>query len=125
MFSESFAISASGLRSQAERLRVTSENIANIDTPGYRAKLVAFEADADGNGGVAIDRVFLSRAESLTKFNPDHPLADENGEYLSSNVSLVTEVANGREAQQSYQANLKMFDQARQMSSELMNILKK
>ena len=38
-------LAASGLRAQAVRLRHISENIANVDTPGYRRKLVAFRPE--------------------------------------------------------------------------------
>jgi flagellar basal-body rod protein FlgC len=52
-------------------------------------------------------------------------MADSGGHYLGSNVDLVVEIADAREAQRSYEANLKMFDQARQMSSGLMDLLRK
>ncbi len=51
-------------------------------------------------------------------------MADENGYYEGSSVDLVIEIANAREAQRSYEANLKMFDQARQMSSSLLGLLR-
>ena len=37
-FSNALSVSASGLRAQAQRLTHVSENIANADTPGARAK---------------------------------------------------------------------------------------
>lgn len=40
---DSLAISASGMRAQATRLRHVAENMANADTPGYQRKLVTFE----------------------------------------------------------------------------------
>ena len=40
-------------------------------------------------------------------------------------MNLVIEVADAREAQRSYEANLKMFDQSRQMSSSLLELLRK
>ena len=58
-------------------------------------------------------------------FNPSHPLADETGHFKGSNVDLVIEIADAREAQRSYEANLKMLDQSRQMSSSLMDLLRK
>ena len=58
-------------------------------------------------------------------FDPSHPLADETGHFQGSNVNLMIEIADAREAQRSYEANLKMFDQTRQMSSGLMDLLRK
>ena len=71
------------------------------------------------------DRVQLDRGELTRIYDPGHPLADETGQYDGSNVDLMIEIADAREAQRSYEANLKMFEQARQMSSRLMELLRK
>ena len=121
-FSDALATSASGLRAQATRLRHVSENIANADTPGYHRKTVSFEAEIDNGratGAVA------ATPPRLDHRDPGHPLADEAGYYAGSNVDLVIEIADAREAQRSYEANLKMFDQARQMSSALLDLLRR
>ena len=52
-------------------------------------------------------------------------MADESGHYDGSNVNLVIEIADAREAQRSYEANLKMFDQARQMTTRLLELLRR
>ena len=125
-FSKSLSVSASGLRAQAARLRHVSENISNTDTPGYRRKTVPFRAETGAEvtrvttGPVALDRTPPARI-----FDPSHPLADESGYHEGSNVNLLIEIADAREAQRSYEANLKRFDQARQMSERLMELLRK
>lgn len=127
-FSESLFVSASGLQAQAKRLRLVSENIANADTPGYRRKLVPFETEmnrATGVVSVATGRVTLDRTELDKIHDPSHPMADQTGHYEASNVDLIIEMADAREAQRSYEANLKMFDQARQMSSGLLELLRR
>lgn len=122
--STSLALAASGMQAQATRLRVTSENISNADTPGFHRKTVSFRDAMDG-GRVATGPIGLDRSAPKKIYDPGHPLADDNGHYLGSNVNLVIEIADAREAQRSYEANLKMFDQARQMSSALMDILRR
>ncbi|NOC45966.1 flagellar basal body rod protein FlgC [Ruegeria sp. HKCCD7559] len=125
-FSHSLAASASALRAQAARLRHVSENISNADTPGYRRKTVPFETmEKEGRNVVKAGRVKLDRRDLTRIFDPGHPLADASGHYLGSNVDLMIEIADAREAQRSYEANLKMFDQTRQMSSSLMELLRK
>ncbi len=126
-FADSLSLSSSGLKAQAARLRHVSENIANSDTPGYRRKTVAFETALHGDvpGAVEPGRVHLDPSELKQIYDPSHPMADENGNYAGSNVELVIEIADAREAQRSYEANLKMFDQARQMSSSLMDLLRR
>ena len=125
---QTLAASASGMQAQALRIRYVSENIANADTPGYRRKSAAFE-EAMGSGAedrlVKLGPVELDK-RALTKiYDPGHPMADPTGHYDGSNVDLVVEIADAREAQRSYEANLKMFDQARQMSASLLDLLRK
>ncbi|WP_299984257.1 flagellar basal body rod protein FlgC [uncultured Ruegeria sp.] len=125
-FSHSLSASASALRAQAARLRHVSENISNADTPGYRRKSVPFESvQVDGKETVQPGRVKLDRRDLIRIYDPGHPMADATGHYRGSNVDLMIEIADAREAQRSYEANLKMFDQTRQMSSSLMDLLRK
>lgn len=129
--SHTLALAASGMQAQATRLRHTAENIANADTPGYRRKTVAFHAAAmpgDGPGrasGVQAGPVQLDRRELPLIHDPGHVLADETGHYLGSSVDLMIEIADAREAQRSYEANLRMFDQARQMNQSLLALLRR
>ena len=121
-------LAASGMRAQSERLRHTAENIANTDTPGYRRKLVTFEeATRFGrpSGEVEASRLRLDQKDLPRLYDPSHPMADEDGYYLGSNVDLVIEIADSREAGRSYEANLKMFEQTRQMGASLMELLRR
>ena len=122
------AAAASGMRAQAARLRLSTENIANADTPGFHRKTVSFEETfdrANDTRAVATGPVELSRAELRRVYDPSHPLAGADGYFESSNVDLVVEIADAREANRSYEANLKMFDQARQMASSLLDLLRR
>lgn len=129
------ALAASGMRAQATRLRHVSENVANADTPGYRRKTVAFEPQrlpgagfgpgAGEAAGVRAGPVQLDRTALPQIYDPGHVLADETGHYLGSNVDLMIEMADAREAQRSYEANLRMFDQARQMAQSLIGLMRR
>ena len=124
----SLAIASSGMEAQAARLRHVSENIANADTPGYHRKSIAFEAvleDGEVSGKVRAGKVHLDQSALSRILDPGNPLADENGYYDGSNVEIVTEIADAREAQRSYEANLRMFEQARQMSRGLLDLLRR
>ncbi len=127
-FSDAMSVAASGMRAQAERLRYVSENIANTDTPGYRRKTVSFEEmiqRGERSGAVSTGPLRLDRSALDQVYDPAHPLADDTGFYEGSNVNLLVEIADAREASRSYEANLKMFDQVRQMSSALMELLRR
>lgn len=121
-FQSSLDISASGMRAQALRLRHISENIANSDTPGYRRKTIPFRIN---DGAVSTGPVQLDRSELERIYDPSHPLADASGFHDGSNVDLLIEIADAREAQRSYDANLKMFDQSRKMQASLLELLRR
>ena len=124
----SLVIASSGLDTQARRLNVVSQNIANVDTPGYRRKTSEFAGVVGTDDkllGVKMVRIGLDDAPLKQIHDPSHPLAGPDGSYLGSNVNLLVEVADAREAQRSYEANLKSFEHARQMSRALLEILKK
>ncbi len=127
-FTNTLSVSASGLKAQAMRLRHVSENIANADTPGYHRKVTTFEEIVSKDNGAAevqLGPVELDQRTLARIYDPGNPLADENGYYDGSNVDLVVEIADAREAQRSYEANLRMFDQTRQMSSALLDLLRR
>lgn len=127
-FSKALSVSSSGLQAQSARIRHLAENISNADTPGYRRKTVPFETrfrQADSISAVEVGRVQLDRSELERIYDPQHPLADDTGHYEGSNVNMLLELADAREAQRSYEANLKMFEQARNMSSSLLQLLRR
>ena len=120
----SLAFAASGMQAQASRLRHVSENIANADTPGYRRKTVSFEESAD-RPGLDLGPVRLDPTPLTRIYDPGHPLADDAGFLDGSNVDLVIEIADAREAQRSYEANLRIFAQSRQMTQGLFDLLRR
>jgi flagellar basal-body rod protein FlgC len=127
-FSKALGVTSSGLQAQAQRLRLLAENIANADTPGYRRKTAPFETVLGSGGDVSevrTGRVRLDQSELPRVYDPSHPLANSDGYFQGSNVNLLLEIADAREAQRSYEANLKMFEQSRQMSSGLMDLLRR
>lgn len=126
-FLQSLAVSASGMDAQSMRIRHISENIANADTPGYRRKVTEFQPvlqDGQKTAEVKAGPVQLDQSALKQVYDPGNPLADATGHYQGSNVDLVVEIADAREAQRSYEANLRMFDQARQMASSLLDLLR-
>lgn len=127
-FSKSLEVATSGLKAQSTRIRHLAENISNADTPGYRRKTVSFEAELGRGTALAtvrVGRVQLDDRELERVFDPSHPLADETGHFEGSNVDLLIELADAREAQRSYEANLKMFEQTRAMSASLLQLLRR
>ena len=133
-FIKALAIAASGLRAQAGRMRVISENIANADSlpraPGqqpYRRKLVSFKNELDrriGLNTVRVDRVRPDTSEFEKKFEPSHPAADADGYVLVPNVNSLIEMSDMREAERSYEANLTVIKSSKTMLTDTIDILR-
>ncbi|MCI4644706.1 MAG: flagellar basal body rod protein FlgC [Hyphomonadaceae bacterium] len=114
----------SGMQVQSQRIGVTSENISNADTPGYQRKVLTVEQGTGAEQFQSV-RVSLDDAPGEQLFDPNHPMADAEGYVTMSNVSLVTEMADMRDANRSYEANLNSFQQARSMYRSLLDILRR
>jgi flagellar basal-body rod protein FlgC len=133
-FLKSMNIAASGLRAQAGRMRIISENIANADSTAtkaggdpYRRKVPTFASALDRSLDarvVALGRVRPDSAAFRIKHEPGHPAADANGNVKYPNVNSLVEMADMREAQRSYEANLNVVGAARRMIQRTLDILK-
>ena len=114
-----------GMELQSKRMGISSENISNVDTPGYRRKLLMVAAQQTSGDQFMETRVRLDQSEGVRSFDPEHPMADADGYVTMSNVSIVTELADMREANRSYEANLNSFQQARTMYRSLLDVLRR
>ena len=130
----SVRLAASGLAAQSLRLQIVSENLANAhstaDKPGavpYARKITSFEAaldEASGSSGVKVSHIARDRSRFATAYDPGHPAADESGNVKLPNVNPLVELADLREAGRSYQANLEVVRQARDLVSMTIDLLK-
>ncbi len=133
-FVKSLSIAASGLKAQAGRMKVITENIANADSlptrrgeSPYRRKLPSFERRFDAELSaetVKLGKVARDKAAFPTKFEPGHPAADNNGYVQIPNVNSLIETVDLREAQRSYEANLNVVSATRRMLQRTLEILR-
>ena len=130
----SMKVAASGLEAQSRRMLVVSENLANASstgsTPGaepYTRKTVSFESaldDASGANLVHVDRVDIDKKPYRIEYDPSHPAADTDGNVKLPNVDMLVELADMRESNRSYEANLQVIKQARSMVSMTIDLLR-
>ena len=133
-FVKTLSIAASGLRAQAGRMRIISENIANADStpaaPGadpYRRKVASFTSEfnrALDARTVDLGRVRTDNSDFRLKYQPGHPAADANGNVKYPNVNPLVEMTDMREAQRSYEANINVIGATRRMIQRTLDILK-
>jgi flagellar basal-body rod protein FlgC len=130
----SLLIAASGLQAQSTRLRVVSENIANAQSTAavaggdpYARKTVSFESTLDRASGVNLVQIKSIGVDSTPfklEHDPGNPAADANGLVKMPNVDMLIELADMREANRSYEANLQVAKQSAEMLSTTIALMK-
>src|SRR5580658_7529867 len=124
----SIKIAGAGLEAQSTRLRIISENVANSQstatTPGgdpYTRKTISFDNEMDRTAGLSLVRVKnigLDEAPFTEELDPGSPAADSKGFVKMPNVNVLVELADMREANRTYEANLQVAKQSSDLMSQ-------
>lgn len=132
--SKSMMISAAGMKAQAMRIRIVTENLANADSMAgspedepYRRKVVTFSNELNRKTGISevqIDKVDLDRSEFGKRYQPGHPGADAEGYVRTPNVNTLLEVMDMKQAQRSYDANLNASEASKNMLMRTIDLLR-
>lgn len=119
-------ISATGMHVQTIRLNTVASNMANADSISsnadetYRAKKPVFQtildqATGEPVGGVRIKEIVESKAPLKMEYNPNHPMANEDGYIFRPNVNVVEEMADMLSASRTYQTNVEVMNTSKQL----------
>ncbi len=128
-----FDVAGSAMNAQTVRLNTISSNLANADSVSgnpaqvYKAKNPVFETllkQELGNNsvGVQVKEIMESKAPPLIRYEPNHPLADAQGNVYSPNINTVEEMANMMSASRSYQNNVEVFNTSKQLLMQTINM---
>ncbi len=127
-------LASAGLEAQSLRMRVVSENLANAQSTGnapgadpYARKTVTFKAELDraiGAASVRVRDIDTDDTPFRVEHDPSNPAADQNGNVKLPNVNALIEMADMREANRSYEANLQVIKQARAMVASVIDLLR-
>ena len=130
----SLSIASSGLEAQSTRMRIVSENLANATATGrtagadpYQRKTVTFDAAMDRAAGaqlVKVKDIGVDRTPFRVEYEPGHPAADKAGYVKLPNVNMLIEMADMREVNRSYEANLQVVKQVRSMLGMTVDLLR-
>ena len=108
--------SLSALNAFSTRMNVTANNLANVNTDGYKSSRVVI-----GNGqGQTV------KANVVTDNSPGFMIPDksaENGVEELSNVDVVNEMTQLISTRNGYDANLKVIETSLEMHGALINMI--
>ncbi|CAM3753222.1 Flagellar basal-body rod protein FlgC [Vibrio aerogenes CECT 7868] len=123
-----FNVTGSAMSAESVRLNTTSSNLANADSVSssakdtYKARHPVFAAELDHaktKNDYTVPVKILGIVESdkplTAEYNPDHPLANDEGYIYKPNVNVMEEMANMISASRAYQTNVQLADASKQM----------
>ena len=137
-----------GLKASRGVMEIASDNVANMLTPGYKARKAVLSAKGDNasfsdivaemgnhNGaaamikgeegrGAQVAEILVDQSEGVKVYMPGHPLADETGHVEMSNVDGSHEMLTMMDAVRQYKANLSIVEMAKKASQEALNMTK-
>jgi flagellar basal-body rod protein FlgC len=123
-----FNVTGSAMSAESVRLNTTSSNLANADSISssakdtYKARHAIFAAEmnhARNSNDYTVPVKVLGIVESnkplTAEYNPEHPLANDEGYIYKPNVNVMEEMANMISASRAYQTNVQLADASKQM----------
>lgn len=140
-----FDIAGSGMNAQSLRLNTTASNLANAQSASsstenvYRNRQPVFAAiqqqamsasiggpgfnnNYEAGAGVQVMGIVESDAPLQQRYEPGHPMANEEGFVFYPNVNVVEEMTNMISASRSFQMNVEVMNSAKQMVQRVLTL---
>ncbi|MCH4150406.1 MAG: flagellar basal body rod protein FlgC [Sphingobium sp.] len=118
-----FDIAGRAMSAQLVRLNATASNMANAGTvtgsekQAYRAIRPIFQSvtEQPGISTVKVQSVVTTDAKPVKRYDPNHPLADKDGNVFEAAVDSSTELVDMLEASRMYQNNVQVLQTAKSL----------
>ena len=126
-----FGLAQHALSAQLVRMNAAASNLANAGTisgseaGAYQPIRAVFAQEFDRASGLAsvrVSEVVRDRAAPVKQHDPDHPLADANGDIWTSPVDESAETVEMLEASRQYQNMVEALSTAKQLMLETMRM---
>ena len=125
-----FDISGRAMAAQQVRLNTTASNLANAgsvagsEAQAFRALKPVFRAatGSDGRATVDVERITTSTATPTKRHDPNHPLADNNGDVWDAAVDSAAELVEMIETSRQYQNNVQVLQTAKSLTLDTLRI---
>ena len=125
-----FDIAGRAMSAQLVRLNTTASNMANAGNvtgsaaDAYRAIKPVFTSvtDSPGMASVKVSDIVTTKAEPTKRHDPNHPLADANGDVWEAAVDSNAELVDMIETARMYQNNVQVLNTAKSLMLETIRI---
>jgi flagellar basal-body rod protein FlgC len=125
-----FDISGRAMSAQLVRMNTTASNLANAGTvsgseaSAYRAMKPVFQTimGQDGAATVAVNRIDSATTAPVKRHDPDHPLADNDGNVWEAAVDSAAEMIEMIETSRHYQNNVQVLATTKGLISETLRL---
>ncbi|MEP6868553.1 MAG: flagellar basal body rod protein FlgC [Novosphingobium sp.] len=126
-----FDVARSGMSAQLVRMNASASNLANAGAVAsspeatYRPLRAVFATQLDqasGLAGVSVTGVIRADTPPTREHNPDHPLADANGDVWTSPVDENAEMVEMLDASRQYQNLVEALSTAKQLMLDTMRM---
>ncbi len=126
-----FDVAGRAMSAQLVRMNSSASNLANAGSVASSADAVykpikpVFRTELDRSTGlmsVSVDRVIRSDAEAIRRHDPDHPLADENGDVWAAPVDETQEMVEMMESARQYQNVIEVLQTTKTLMLDTMRL---
>jgi flagellar basal-body rod protein FlgC len=136
-FSDIYRVSGSAMSAQTVRLNTVASNLANAETPAaaeddvYKARHPVFAAvyqndelmnDRSLTGARVQVLDVVQTGQSVKRFEPNHPMADENGFVFYPDINVVEEMADMMSASRGFETNVDVLNNVKSMQQSLLRL---
>jgi flagellar basal-body rod protein FlgC len=126
-----FDLAQRGMSAQLVRMNAAASNLSNAGTVSsseegaYRPIRAVFAEELDKKTGLStvnVQSVLRENQRAIKEHNPDHPLADENGDVWTSPVDENTEMVEMIDSARQYQNLVEALSTAKQLMLDTMRL---
>ena len=139
-FENIMSISGAAMDAQTARINLAASNVANADTvdttadKAFKAKRAVFETVLQDEvyrgrtlvaGSVKMSEVAEDQSINPERYDPSHPLANEDGYVFGSNVNMMTEMVDIQAASRSFESSVEASNTAKRLMMRTIEMLQK
>jgi flagellar basal-body rod protein FlgC len=122
------SVAQSGMGAYQLWIDAIADNVANIDNvtstdeAAFQERFVMVAPVEDGAGGVVVTGAGFGDPNGRVTYEPNHPLADDNGMVRRPDIDLADQMVFLQVAQRGYQANINVVQRAREAYEQALTI---